>query len=128
MSWGFLYYFLVTTNYMFFFFGMFIIRSCANKVVSAKFYPKDNIIEIFKLNYFGKFVKFKERVSDMRINRVTWMKPYNSLRSQRTNNLYVFKIFFDEEFYDWKLYNYLFPEPIIKQRKKPSIVDTLWEK
>ncbi len=123
------YYFFVSLNYSIFILGVFCMKKQKNIVLSAKLFPKDNILEITKFNYFGKIVKEKERVFDMKLKRNSWLNLHyqSTLKSKRTNQSYIFKEN-EAEITDNKLFNYLFPEPELQQRKKPSMVESLWEK
>lgn len=121
------YYFLISIDYLLFLFGIYLLKKSRNITFSAKLFPKENIVEFTKFNYLGKYIKTKERVVDIKRNRNTWLSPDNSVKSKRTNNIYIFKQN-ESEIYDIKLFNYLFPMPEVKERKKPSMVDSLWEK
>lgn len=121
------YYFLISFDYILFLIGIYILNKSRNIVISAKYFPKDNVIEFTKFNYFGKTLRLKERLIDIKKNRISWLNPYDTLKSKRTNIIYIFREE-NAEIYDPKLFNYLFPEPQIKERKKQSIVDSLWEK
>jgi len=122
----FAYYFLISCDYCLFLFFFFGLTQSSNVVISAKLFPEDNVLELIKFNIFGRLVRIKERVCDMKMSRDKW-EPYDSISSKRTNKRYVFE---DNkaEIQDKKLFNYLFPDPEVVERKKPSMVDSLWEK
>ena len=121
------YYFLISFDYFLFMFGVYLLKKSRNIVVSAKLFPNDSVLEVAKFNSFGKIIRIKERIVDMKLNRNSWLNPDDSIKSKRTNKNYIFK---DDqtEVKDKKLFNYLFPEPEVKERKKPSMVDSLWDK
>lgn len=123
----FAHYFLISFAYVLFLMGIYILKRSRNIVLSAKLFPKDNVLEFTKFSTFGRLIRIKERVGDMKLNRNSWLNPDDSIKSKRTNKNYIFK---DDqaEIKDKKLFNYLFPEPEIKERKRPSMVDSLWEK
>ena len=123
----FAYYFLISFDYVLFMLGVYTLKRSRNIVLSAKLFPQDNVLELTKYNSFGRLIRIKERVGDMKLNRNSWLSPDDSIQSKRTNKKYIFK---DDqaEIKDKKLFNYLFPEPVIKERKRPFMADSLWEK
>jgi hypothetical protein len=110
-----MYYGLMITDYILFVNGVLILNAISNVCRSAKYLPKENIIEFVRFNLLNKTYIVKEKVENVKRINSGPFSPFNSLKSKDTNNTYALKGI--NIWNDIKLFNYLFPMP---QKKTPK--------
>lgn len=110
-----LWYGLMATDYILFVNGVLILSALANICLNAKYLPKENMMEFTKLNILNKPFIVKEKVEIIKRTNAGLFSPFNSLKSKATNQVYALKGI--GEWKDIKLYNYLFPFPVVRTEK-----------
>lgn len=110
-----LWYGLMATDYILFVNGVLILSALANICLNAKYLPKEHMMEFTKLNILNKPFVVKEKVENIKRTNSGLFSPFNSLKSKATNQVYALKGI--GEWKDIKLYNYLFPLPVVRTEK-----------
>ena len=120
------YYSVLFCDYGIFLYFILRLLQMKGRTSFAKYIQKDKIVEFTKFTIFGNDKICIENLSDLK--RITTNNTILSkLSSKKTNNEYNF--YKDiQEINDRKLFNYIFPKVEVKTRKKPSMVDSLWDK
>jgi len=110
-----LWYGLMATDYILFVNGVLILSALANICLKVKYLPKENLIEFTKLNILNKPFVVKEKIENLKRTNAGVFSPFNSLKSKATNQVFALKGI--GEWKDIKLYNYLFPLPVVRTTK-----------
>jgi len=110
-----MWYGLMATDYILFVNGVLILSALANICLNAKFLPKENMIEFIKLDILNKPFVVKESVETIKRTNAGVFSPFNSLKSKATNQVFALKGI--GEWKDIKLFNYLFPLPVVRKEK-----------